>query len=215
MDCGLELVKQGAEARLYHGLFQGRSCIVKERFSKKYRHPDLDRELTKERMRNEARSLVRCRMAGVHAPVVYSVNLKRNWIVMEHMVNRVTVKDFIKKPASRPDLEVLAANIGRDVGNLHTQNVIHGDLTTSNMLVEEATLQLTFIDFGLSYVDSTPEDKGVDLYVLERALLSTHPDTEWFFQGVLDSYTTTKDSKEVIKKLEEVRLRGRKRLMIG
>ena len=64
METEFELIKQGSEARVFLGQFQGKTCIIKERFSKKYRHPDLDKELIKERLKNEVRSLVRCRFAG-------------------------------------------------------------------------------------------------------------------------------------------------------
>ena len=64
MDVQIELLKQGAEARIYRGNFHGKPCIVKERFAKKYRHPQLDHEICKERLKSEVRSLVRCRLAG-------------------------------------------------------------------------------------------------------------------------------------------------------
>ena len=90
------------------------------------------------------------------------------------------------------------------------------------MLLQESQLNtgqrdLVLIDFGLGYVESVAEDKGVDLYVLERALLSTHPNTEEFFKLLLDSYSEVCGSaaKEVISKLDEIRLRGRKRTMVG
>ena len=102
---------------------------------------------------------------------------------------------------------------------MHQNNIIHGDLTTSNMLLKGPVddLDLVMIDFGLGYVENVAEDKGVDLYVLERALLSTHPRTEKFFEVLLESYTSVcgKSSQEVIRKLDEVRLRGRKRTMVG
>lgn len=58
------LMKQGAEAKIYHGHFHGKPCIVKERFPKAYRHPQLDQEITKDRLKGEVRSLVRSRFAG-------------------------------------------------------------------------------------------------------------------------------------------------------
>jgi len=218
MDVQIELLKQGAEARIYRGDFHGKPCIVKERFSKKYRHPQLDHEICKERLKSEVRSLVRCRQAGVHAPTIYNVDYKGSKIVMEHIVNSVTVKDFIKEITCSNTLDQLASSIGTTVGLLHCQNIVHGDLTTSNLLVRGGDVSaLTVIDFGLSFVDSSPEDKGVDLYVLERALLSTHPDTEHLFSIILKAYSKAnrKDSKETMKKFEEIRLRGRKRMMIG
>jgi TP53 regulating kinase-like protein len=137
---------------------------------------------------------------------------------MENIVDATTVKEYIKSSPSQQHLEDLASTIGITVGKLHTQNIIHGDLTTSNLLIRnENVSSVTVIDFGLSYINCSPEDKGVDLYVLERALISTHPNTELLFQIILKSYSKAnkRDGKETIKKYEEVRLRGRKRLMVG
>jgi TP53 regulating kinase-like protein len=77
--------------------------------------------------------------------------------------------------------------------------------------------KITAIDFGLSFIDHSPEDKGVDLYVLERAMLSTHPNSESLFEIILKYYAKSnkKDGKETLKKLDEIRLRGRKRSMAG
>lgn len=59
-----ELVKQGAEARVYRAQFLGKPTIVKERFPKRYRHPVLDEKLTHRRTVQEVRSILRCRRAG-------------------------------------------------------------------------------------------------------------------------------------------------------
>jgi len=100
---------------------------------------------------------------------------------------------------------------------MHGAGIIHGDLTTSNILVNVSTSVLTLIDFGLSHVETSAEDKAVDLYVLERALTSTFSNIPWFFENLLDSYRKhyTAGGEAVYLKLEEVRLRGRKRTMVG
>jgi len=114
---------------------------------------------------------------------------------------------------------------------LHSKNIIHGDLTTSNVLVRKPTSKtdlvnvdidqasLVLIDFGLARVESTAEDKAVDLYVLERSLLSSHSELPELFSAILSNYADNirdkKQRREIISKYEEVRARGRKRLMIG
>ncbi len=60
---------------------------------------------------------------------------------------------------------------------LHNDGIIHGDLTTSNIMITDQKI-VYIIDFGLSYVRNNIEDFSVDLYVLEKAFLSTHPDLE-------------------------------------
>lgn len=75
----------------------------------------------------------------------------------------------------------LALKIGKGIGAMHDADIIHGDLTSSNMIVSELNdgeREITFIDFGLGMMKATIEDKAVDLYVLERAFISTHPDSE-------------------------------------
>jgi TP53 regulating kinase-like protein len=146
---------------------------------------------------------------------------------MEEIENSTTVKDYINSitcleptPETEKSLTELAREIGACIGRLHREHIIHGDLTTSNMMVvrkDKCFGKLYFIDFGLSHVAQTPEDKGVDLYVLERAILSTHPNSQKLFEDILVSYMSTYKSggKEVSKKFEEVRARGRKRTMVG
>jgi TP53 regulating kinase-like protein len=139
----------------------------------------------------------------------------RSITVREHIAHvQATHKECI------PLLKPLAEKIGSILGTMHSKNIIHGDLTTSNMLLDgdPADLKVILIDFGLGYTESVAEDKGVDLYVLERALLSSHPNTEELFEVILESYRKAyggKGSVEVISKLDEVRLRGRKRTMVG
>lgn len=238
----LKILKQGAEAKLYICNYLGKPTLIKERFKKNYRHPDLDSTITKERIKNEARSIVRCKAAGVKTPTLYLVDFERRRIYMQHFENGITVKDFIINIAKKhvengtgdaiDNLDKVARMIGQTVRKLHENNIIHGDLTTSNLLLVEKNpsndesdgkwlqmdnLELVMIDFGLSFIDTSTEDKGVDLYVLERALISTHNDFPGLFEKILESYKSYSKNniKEIISKFEEVRARGRKRTMVG
>ncbi|NXQ85806.1 PRPK protein, partial [Nyctibius grandis] len=218
---GLRLVKQGAEARVYRGLFLGRLAVAKLRIPKRYRHPALEERLSRRRTAQEARSLLRCRRAGILAPAVYFVDYVTNSIYLEDIVDSVTVQDHINSLQQSGDdtsLLILAEKMGELLARMHDEDLIHGDLTTSNILLRPPTekLDLVLIDFGLSFISGLPEDKGVDLYVLEKAFLSIHPDTETMFKALLKTYAaTSKKSGPVIKRLDAVRLRGRKRSMIG
>ncbi|NWR75720.1 PRPK protein, partial [Centropus unirufus] len=219
---GLQLVCQGAEAHVYRGLFLGRAAVAKVRVPKRYRHPLLEERLSRRRTAQEARSLLRCRRAGISAPVVYFVDSVTNSIYLEDIVDSVTVQDHIYSVQQSGNdtngLLALAEKIGELLARMHDEDLIHGDLTTANLLLRPPMekLDLVLIDFGLSFISSLAEDKGVDLYVLEKAFLSTHPDTETVFEVLLKSYAAkSKKSGPVIKKLDEVRLRGRKRSMIG
>lgn len=130
----------------------------------------------------------------------------------------------------------LMRRIGAAIGALHRTGVVHGDLTTSNMMLrpreggqvnngcvagegvkaELVAGDVVLIDFGLATQSMSDEDRAVDLYVLERAFASTHPRAERLFAAVLDSYRDSfKKAASVLAKLEDVRMRGRKRSMLG
>ncbi len=211
------LLKQGAEARVYKTEFFGKPSILKERFVKSYRVASLDQKLTQRRMSQEARSIARCRKHGIRAPAIYQLDFKRREICMEEIEGE-SLRDHIQNLYPVKDIEELIS-IGREVGTIlarmHNCDVIHGDLTTSN-IISGPNGQLTLIDFGLSCVSALVEDKGVDLYVLERAFLSSHPNTEDVFDELLQSYKkSANESKAIVAKLNEVRSRGRKRTMVG
>ncbi len=231
-----KLIKQGAEAKLYQGTYENNEVLIKERFKKTYRIQDLDKSLNKKRTKIEEKLLNRSLALGVNVPKVLKTDLENGLIVMEFISNSSTSRDFIlnlvKSTLHKTQDEIssilqkLAHEIGRVVGKLHSEHIIHGDLTTSNMLLknyEQLDLDnldkhLYFIDFGLSHISSQLEDKGVDLYVLERALLSTHSvQAKDLMDNILLGYQ--KEHKEnyedVLNKLNQVRLRGRKRSMIG
>lgn len=234
---GYELICQGAEARIYKGLYLGKETLLKERFIKKYRHPELDENLTKERIKNEVKAIVRAKTAGIVTPTIYLVDLDERSIYMEYINNAKTLKSYIDKMLfdginENLWLDWIGKSLGVLLAKLHMKNIIHGDLTTSNILVNNEIFDkykldddkntsdgFVFIDFGLSRVDSTAEDKAVDLYVLERSLISSHSQVPKLFNIILKNYEKSiidnKQRKEIIKKYEDVRARGRKRLMIG
>ncbi|KAL1450904.1 hypothetical protein WDU94_003215 [Cyamophila willieti] len=326
--------KQGAEGRIFKTNYLGKEVLVKERFSKKYRHPDLDKVLTKERITSEIRGLMKCRTAGIRTPAVYAVNSVQNQIIME-LVDGKTVKDVLlvleqnmkhnnisteedndyemsvdedsgdeedavdssevngkikNKQSSVPPtpvapsvseislsnddktkaqtflsniiaytgeinlsissdresnrgkdseksnqesgnlptfqlskdelfnlIKLLSLQIGQTLSTMHANNIIHGDLTTSNMIVDRNNC-LVLIDFGLSVIKVSTEDKAVDLYVLKRAILSLHSIfSRNMFDWVLGAYRreNKKQAEAVLKTFAEVEMRGRKRCMVG
>lgn len=226
----VKLVKQGAEGRLYIGKLKDEVCIVKERFIKKYRHPELDSQITRQRMKAESRAVVRCQEAGILVPKILLVDLNKKQMYMQYFQNAITAKEFIKKVVTTAadnavefsKLELLCDRIGTIVGKLHQNNIIHGDLTTSNLLIDSTDgdfkeYKVILIDFGLSSYNKSAEDKSVDLYVLERALLSTHSEQAYMFEKILKAYReqNSTDQQSVLSRFEEVRIRGRKRPMLG
>ncbi|XP_031114198.1 EKC/KEOPS complex subunit bud32 [Ipomoea triloba] len=215
----LVLIKQGAEARVFESTFVGRRSIVKERFSKKYRHPTLDSKLTLKRLNAEARCMTKARRLGVATPVLYAVDPILHSLTFEY-VEGPLVKDILlgfgSSGIDEERIADIAFQIGNAIGKIHDGGLVHGDLTTSNMLMRSATNQLVLIDFGLSFTSTLPEDKAVDLYVLERALLSMHSSCGNVMDRILAAYKkSSKQWSSTLNKLAQVRQRGRKRTMVG
>ena len=140
------VVSQGAEGRLYKSDIFGSPWIVKERFVKKYRVPELDTKITKTRILQETRNMVKARKAGVNTPTIYFIDEENRKIYMELLESPIiTVKEFL---LSCEDLnqeritENLWKKIGQYIAKIHQAHIIHGDLTTSNMMVNRATLDV-------------------------------------------------------------------------
>lgn len=146
------------------------------------------------------------------------MDLKKRQIFMEYLETSRTAKqviDELELANGTQELKKLANSVGEILIKVHAIQMVHGDLTSSNILVTD-DMEVTLIDFGLSSMNASNEDKAVDLYVLERALLSAHATGETFFQNILESYKQEgKASQAVLVKFEEVRARGRKRTMVG
>ncbi|XP_025195061.1 EKC/KEOPS complex subunit bud32 [Melanaphis sacchari] len=216
----MELYKQGAESKIYTILYSEQKAIVKERFSRQYRNTVLDLNIRKERTKAEAKAILRCKQGGIATPVIYSLDLNDYKIIME-FINGQTVNEYLtnmkdNRLDDNGNLKKLLLNIGAIIGNMHSLGVFHGDLTTSNIIrKDDGTLVL--IDFGLSHFNPSVEDKAVDLYVLERAFISTHSYFSDLFAVITDGYKSAYklDVQAVINQFQNVRSRGRKRLMIG
>ena len=223
---------QGAEARVYESKILGKKCIAKERFSKQYRHAILDTQLRKQRTVHEARVLARCRASGILAPAVYFVDDLTQTIYMEFIEGK-TVKDVwdeqnLKSSNSNSSSDNnnnnnimltkinIAEKIGIVLAKIHNHDMVHGDPTTSNIMLRNQDNEIVLIDFGLGSQNASIDDKAVDLYVLERAMLATHPNTEDLFKQILKSYgEESKKAKMILGKFESVRARGRKRMAFG
>lgn len=211
---------QGAESRVYRGVYGGKKAILKERFEKKYRLPELDRKLTKDRIRCEQKAYEkvskRCKPLSEQMPKIYYAD-ERN-IIFEDLCDTDSVCVYFSEHQDRPELiERILTKLGVIVAQIHSCGIIHGDLTTSNFLVckqkDTEDISVIPIDFGLSFSSTTDEDRAVDLYVLERAIQSTHPGLS--FETFLKSYQAKMETDKINKRLDQVRMRGRKRLMIG
>jgi len=197
-------------------VYDGKDVVVKERFPKKYRHPDLEKKLTKSRVNREVKALGKAFEAGIQTPQVLHVDVSAGKITMDFIQGFCLRELFEDLNVSENVKLDISTEFGRIVAKLHDAGIIHGDLTTSNIL-HDVNGNLVLIDFGLSKLQGNIEDKAVDLYVLERAFLSTHPCADALFENVITAYSSnlSVDQNLVLEKFKKVQQRGRKRMLLG
>jgi len=204
----LKLLRKGAEAHIYEGKWLGRPVIVKHRVVKAYRHPRLDEAIRARRTVREAQALHRAKEAGVPTPMLFLVDRKSATIVME-AVEGTRLKELLAREG-RKALGKLR-ELGLLVGKLHKAGLVHGDITTSNVIVAPDG-SLVLIDFGLSEFSTDVERRGVDLHLFKRVLESTHHEVAgdaWL--AFTDGYRAVMgpEAGRVLDKVHEIELRGR------
>ena len=205
---------QGSEATLSSALlFNTTKIALKRRISKSWRHVLLDTKLLAGRFANEVKIMARALEKGVRVPAVLFVWKEDRVIGMEWIEGK-TMKEVLNEQVENEWKMEMFKKIGMNIGKLHADGIIHGDLTTSNIMAKES--EIIIIDFGLSFMSKNVEDMAVDLYVLEKALLSTHPDAQFLFDVAIESYSEVcNKSKVILKQFKKVQARGRKRTMLG
>jgi Kae1-associated kinase Bud32 len=187
--------------------------IIKERIAKGYRLAELDKKLRKRRTSMEAKLIREARRAGVHTPHIMEED---RFLLKMDFIRGKKVRDELNKK----NCKAIAEKIGESVARLHGYDIIHGDLTTSNMIISRSGknargadkgFSIVFIDFGLGFISKRAEDKATDLYLLHEALESTHFDImNKIWPLLLASYKRHYEgSGIVIKTLSEVEKRGR------
>ena len=175
--------------------------VVKERIQKNYRLPQIDSKIRKERTRTEVRMLTDARRCGVPVPILYGVD---SFSIRMERVKGTPLKFVID------EIEALAETVGTVVGKIHENHIIHGDLTTSNMIYAADEDKLYLIDFGLSYSDSGLESKGVDVHVLFQTFDSSHKNPSLLKELFAKGYRKScKEADNILKRADEIKMRGR------
>ncbi len=204
------LMKKGAEASLYSAEWHGLKVVIKVRIPKEYRPEALDMKIRTYRTVHEPQLMHEAKVAGVPTPLVYIVNVPEASITMQYIEGK-QIKQMINN-ASEDSRRELCVSIGELIAKLHRQGLIHGDLTTSNMILNPEG-KIFFVDFGLGEKNSEVEARGVDLHLMKRALQSTHYQFwEECFRNVLAGYSSvlgTEAAEKVYLKIREIERRGR------
>ena len=202
MDVTGKIIGRGAEAILY---LNDNGVLVKNRIKKNYRIEEIDTILRRLRTRHEARILTRAKRVGVNTPSVIDV---REYEIFMEFIDGKLLKEVLNSTNSSKRRE-FAREIGKMIGKLHSAGIIHGDLTTSNMILKDD--KIYFIDFGLALHSTSVEDRAVDLYLLHQAYQSTHfRYVKELWRNTEKGYMETfKDWDVVLKRIEQISKRGR------
>lgn len=201
----MKIIRKGAEADLYLADFEElyfswnhEKVLIKKRISKGYRTKHLDHELRLRRTLHEARLLHEAK-AAVSTPVLYEVSKEECIIVMEY-IEGVRAKEGLT--------EDIALKIGESIARLHQKGIIHGDITTSNIIIREG--EIYFIDFGLGEFSTEIEPQAVDLHLLKQTLKSTHHEM-WkkLWKKIQEGYKQKENAEEVVSRIKDIEKRGR------
>ncbi|MBA4448147.1 MAG: Kae1-associated serine/threonine protein kinase [Nitrosopumilaceae archaeon] len=201
----MKLIKKGAEADIYQTTWQNSNAILKIRKTKNYRNSSLDSKIRKQRTIKESQIISQVKSFGIPAPLVYFVNLKNTSIVMQEIPGK-PVHDL-----SESKIIQLSKSIGKLVGMLHKNGIMHGDLTTSNFIFFKNNVYV--IDFGLSQNTIKPEDHAVDLRLIKEILNSAHakimiPSWKNFLLGY-KSIVGNANYVKITKLVSDIESRGR------
>jgi TP53 regulating kinase-like protein len=196
------LLKKGAESELYLIDWHDALAISKIRIAKAYRNPFIDIPLRKRRTIHEANILSQVKFFGINTPFIYFLDMNNFEIIMEYIEGK-TIKDFFSSD--------LCINLGEIVGTLHCNNIIHGDITTSNFIIS-SNGAIFVIDFGLSFFSERYEDKAEDILLYKEILTSFHVDDfDISFKNFYDGYKKIcgNMTSRVFKTVGEIEKRGR------
>jgi TP53 regulating kinase-like protein len=204
------LLRKGAEASLFLEEWHNRRVIMKHRFPKKYRFSKLDMRIRSDRTIHEPQIMNQAKAAGVATPTIFRVDVENGNIIMEFVEGKQVKEIFYT--LSKNEKLFLCKKIGKMIGRLHQKGIIHGDLTTSNMILTPFE-KIVFIDFGLSVRSFELESKGVDLHLMKRTLNSTHfLHSNECFKAIMEGYVEIEGkekTKKVYDKIREIEKRGR------
>jgi TP53 regulating kinase-like protein len=204
------LLRKGAEASLFLADWHDRRVVMKRRLPKSYRPVELDVRIRSYRTVHEPQLMHEAKRAGVPTPIVFLVDVAEATIVMEFIEGEQVKKLLNAIPSS--ERAILCNELGMLVGSLHRHGIVHGDLTTSNMIRGKGG-KVFFVDFGLGEFSEEAEARGVDLHLMKRALRSVHFQfAEDCFKAIVEGYTRImgkKDAASVLGKVAEIGRRGR------
>ena len=199
-----KILSRGAEAIIY---LDGKN-VFKERLSKSYRLPEIDKKIIKRRTKSETKIL---KKASELINTPFPKESKKEDEIIIPYIDGAKLSETLNSYNEKKQLEVME-KIGKEVGKLHEDGIIHGDLTTSNMILKDDKIYI--IDFGLGSFNGKYEQKGVDVHLLKQALEAKHflnwkKLFSWFKAGYKS--IDKGEAKKMFERLNEIEKRGRYR----
>ena len=205
-----EVIRIGAEAVVSKLEWNGLKLVSKHRVPKPYRMPELDRWVRDRRTLHEAKVITLLRRHGVPCPAVIMIDRSTSTLYLQLIEGSELKKVLNRLPGEKVD--ELASKLGEIVGRMHLGRVAHGDLTTSNIILDNQG-RLFLIDFGLSMITDDLEELAVDIHLLDRSLDSVHhPIRSRFMRNFLKGYSRVVGREfmlKIVEKVKEIRRRGR------
>ena len=199
----------GAESNLFKMEQSGKFFLLKHRPKKQYLLDTIDDMLRDSRTSRECKMLTVARKLGVPTPAVYAIDRTNNTLLIDYIKGR-QLKEIIDTVPTKT-MQKMCYEFGCLIALLHQGDVVHGDPTTSNVIVDNDD-KLWLVDFGLSEMNATVEMKGVDLHLIQRAFESTHWNLqEIMLKKTLEGYTDMMGdaAKDILSRMAEIRERGR------
>ncbi len=194
-----KILARGAEAIISQ---QG-SKVLKTRIPKSYRHPILDEKLRKSRTRAEAKILTKLSKL-VPVPKILNIDENKKELTIEYLPGK-RLSDHLDK---LKNYKTICKQVGKSLAKIHDAGIIHGDLTTSNMILKDA--KVYFIDFGLGFHSNRIEDRSTDIHLIKEALEAKHTKiADSAFKSILQGYKSSKDYSKTIARLSVIEKRGR------
>lgn len=203
-----EIISRGAEAIL----IKTQDILIKKRIPKSYRIQKLDKKLRKLRTRHESKIMSKLQ-DKINLPKILDSDENLYEIKMD-FINGQKLSDFLDEFNIEKQKKIIKT-LGEEIAKLHILDIIHSDLTTSNMILKENKIFL--IDFGLSFHSIRFEDKAVDIHLFKQALDSKHyKNSEILLKNFLNGYKKQhlkekkqEDFEKILTQLKKVELRGR------
>lgn len=205
----LELFHRGAEADLYTSHISSWKIVVKKRIPKAYRNTLLDSSIRRERTISESSLIHESKLAGAKCPSLFAVDIENTSIVMTY-IDGPLARDSIDG-MGRKGLVDIFTKLGEEIGLMHQSGIVHGDLTTSNLIISQ---DVPFVvDFGMAHRSAQVEDRAVDLHLMQRSIITSHRSnptlcTNSFFKGYRKTIGNQMGTK-VVAKAAEIERRGR------